>query len=289
MNTSAPIVVAVGPTGAEAALEYAARDAVLVSAPLHVVHVLQIPAASAMAAGVYGDVAAEARGILDKAEQRARDLVDGRVAVTSAVLSDPGTVPTKLVQAADLGSQIVLEHRHLSRVYRLFSGSTVNGVAARAHVPVVTVPEGWQPNAHQPRITAAVQDVAGAAPVLRLGHELARRHAVPLTVLNAWWLDSGYDVIAVDDDYRHERAREFENELAPALQPLRVEFPDVSSTVEVVHAPPTEALLDASARSALLVVGRRHHLLPFGSHLGPVVRAVLDRSDCPVVVAPEEK
>ena len=32
---------------------------------------------------------------------------------------------------------------------------------------------------------------------------------------------------------------------------------------------------------------RRHHLLPLGTHLGPVARAVLAGSTCPVLVTPE--
>jgi nucleotide-binding universal stress UspA family protein len=46
-------------------------------------------------------------------------------------------------------------------------------------------------------------------------------------------------------------------------------------------------VLDAAETSDLLVVGRRHHLLPLGSHLGPVVRAALDHGTCPVLVTPE--
>ena len=39
--------------------------------------------------------------------------------------------------------------------------------------------------------------------------------------------------------------------------------------------------------SQLLVIGRRHHLLPLGSHLGPVARAVLQHSTAPVLLNPE--
>jgi hypothetical protein len=43
-------------------------------------------------------------------------------------------------------------------------------------------------------------------------------------------------------------------------------------------------LIDASAGSCLLVLGRRDPMMPFGSHLGPVVRHVLRGSECPVMV-----
>jgi hypothetical protein len=42
--------------------------------------------------------------------------------------------------------------------------------------------------------------------------------------------------------------------------------------------------VDASAASSLLVVARRDPLMPFGSHLGPVVRQVLREAECPVMV-----
>ncbi|HRD59830.1 MAG TPA: universal stress protein, partial [Nocardioides sp.] len=44
---------------------------------------------------------------------------------------------------------------------------------------------------------------------------------------------------------------------------------------------------DAGDVSDLLVLGRRHHLLPLGTHLGPVARAALDHASCPVLITPE--
>ena len=104
MSTPAPVVVAVGPTGADAAIEYAAREAVLLGTPVHVVHVLQVPASTAIAAGVYGDLAAEARSIVDKAVERARDLVDGRVPVTGEHIDGPGATAKKLAEGT--GSEL---------------------------------------------------------------------------------------------------------------------------------------------------------------------------------------
>jgi hypothetical protein len=57
--------------------------------------------------------------------------------------------------------------------------------------------------------------------------------------------------------------------------------------LRVQHAVPAEALLARGASSQLLVIGRRHHLLPLGSHLGPVARAVLHYGIEPVLLNPE--
>ena len=58
----------------------------------------------------------------------------------------------------------------------------------------------------------------------------------------------------------------------------------VPCTFEVRWGRPEEVLLDAAAASSLLVLARRDPRLPFGSHLGPVVRHVLERAGCPVMV-----
>lgn len=47
---------------------------------------------------------------------------------------------------------------------------------------------------------------------------------------------------------------------------------------------PETALVEQSSDSSLLVVGRRHARMPMTPRLGYVVRAVLRRSACPVLV-----
>jgi nucleotide-binding universal stress UspA family protein len=286
MSKSTPIIVAVGTTDPEAALQYAAREALLVAAPLHLVHVLEIPERDALAAGVYQDVLTESTAILVRAEERARALTDGRVSVTTE-LRDQSPTSAALVSSTQQAQQIVLQHRHLSPARRFFASSTVCGVAARAHVPVVVVPADWHPEAASRPVVAAVQDVLEAPAVLKSAYDEAERRGAEVVILHAWWLNSGFDVVAVDDDYRQQRAAEFEHELTSITEATADAWPDVDATVAVVHAPPVEALLDWAERSDLLVIGRRHHLLPFGSHLGPVARAVIDHSGCPVLVAPE--
>ena len=286
MNRPLPIVVAVGPTDSEAALQYAAHEAVLASAPLHLVHVLQIPEKDALAAGVYQDVLDESNTILNRAAVRARDLTGDRVTVTTE-LRDQSPTSAALVGSTPPAQQIVLQHRHLSPARRFFAGSTVCGVAARAPVPVVVVPADWHPGAAPRPVVAAVQDVLEAPAVLRSAFVQAERCGTEVVILHAWWLSSGFDVVAVDDDYRQQRAVDFEDELQSITDAMADEWPDVDATVAVVHAPPVEALLDWAEPSELLVIGRRHHLLPFGSHLGPVARAVIHHSGCPVLVAPE--
>lgn len=68
------------------------------------------------------------------------------------------------------------------------------------------------------------------------------------------------------------------------VAPLLAEFPDVAAQVVAWRGRPVDALLAESRECSALVLGRHHHLLPVGSHLGPVVCALLREAACPVLV-----
>ncbi len=205
----------------------------------------------------------------------------------SEVIED-GWLVRSLVEHADRGSAAVLQHRRFGPLHRLVTRSVVNGVASRAAVPVVAVPEGWVPRTDTDRVvTVAIQDPAESLSLIRTAAATARPRGARLVVLHAWWLANGFDVVVVDQGMRADWADRTRTELDPVLAAVRRDFPDLPVSLEVRHGPAAEVLLEAATRCDLLVVGRRHHLLPLGTHLGPVARAVLDRSDCPVLMAPE--
>ena len=287
MNTPTnAVVLGVGADGFDAALPLAIAEARRTDSPLHLVHVLQVPVGDAYV-GVYGGALDLAKAVLADATARAEELAGIDVPVT-AELMDSGWVVDDLVRRTEGASLLVMQHRALSRLKRVFVPSAVYGVAGRAHAPVISVPEGWDPD-RQPAgfVTVGVQDPVEAPAILRAGFAEARARGARLVVLHAWWLASGFDVVVVDGTVRDEWASRSREEMQPVLTPLRQEFPDVEVTIEVRHAPPVEAVLDAAEASDLLILGRRHHLLPLGSHLGPVVRAALDHGTCPVLITPE--
>jgi nucleotide-binding universal stress UspA family protein len=287
MNTPTnAVVLGVGAEGFDAAMAVAIAEARRTQRPLHLVHVLQLPAGEAYA-GVYDGALENAKATLAEATAKAEALAGTDVSVT-AELFDNGWVVDDLARRTAGASLLVMQHRALSRLKRVFVGSVVHGVAGRAVVPVISVPEGWDPD-RQPVgvVTVAVQDPVEAPAILRVGFSEARARGAHLVVLHAWWLASGYDIVVIDSTVREYWAAQSREEMQPVLTPLREEFPDVEVTTEVRHAPPVEAVLDAAEVSDLLVLGRRHHRLPIGSHLGPVVRGALDHAICPVIVTPE--
>ena len=280
------VVLGVGADGFDSALAFAIGEARRTSRALHLVHVLQLPPGDAYV-GTYGGILDAARATLDEAAARATELAGADVTVTKELI-DTGWVVDDLVRRTDAASLLVMQHRAMSRIKRVFVGSMVHGVAGRADIPVISVPEGWDASApNKGVVTVAVQDPVEAPAILHAGFTEARARGARLVVMHAWWLASGFDVVVVDGAIRDEWAARSREEMQPVLTPLREEFPDVEVAVEVRHAPPIEAVLDVAETSDLLVLGRRHHRLPLGSHLGPVVRAALDHGTCPVLVTPE--
>jgi nucleotide-binding universal stress UspA family protein len=279
------VICCISLDGSPSAIEYAAREALLAQAPLHFIHVLRMPAVDAYA-GVYGGVLEEADTTLTEAVERARSLTDERVEI-SAERVDDGALISHLVHRANHGRLVVLQHRRLSRARRMVTGSTVNAVAARTTVPVVSVPEGWTRSQVPPVVTVGLQDGQEAPALLRAGFEEARLRHARLAAIHTWWLDTDWEPSHIDQEYRADRDTSTRRELGPILDAIQIQFPEVKASLEVWNAPPADALLDAARESELLVLGRRHHLLPLGSHLGPVARSILAHGDCPVFLTPE--
>ena len=291
MNTTLPqgppsgaVVVGIALDGSPAALTFAAAEACRTQRPLHLVHVLRISGAEAYAGIVQGAWEAADRALAHALEQ-ARELVAGQVPVTAERVDD-GALVVDLIDRAARGAMLVMEHRRIGPVRRVVTGSIVAGVASRCTVPVVSVPEGWRPGAPEAVVTVGVQDAEEAEALVRSALSEARARDAGVVVMHAWYLDEGYDAVVADRAFRAERTSELTRKLTPAIEAASADFPDVPVRLWVRHAIPAGALVDSGTSSELLVIGRRHHLLPLGSHLGPVARAVLQYGTGPVLLDP---
>lgn len=285
-NARNRVVAAVGADDVDALLRFAADEAVRAGADLHLVHVMTMPPSLPEAYVVAYEGARElGTAILEDATRAATELVAGRVNVSGELVDHGAGTVSDLVERSADARLVVLQHRHLSALRRVAAGSTTHGVAARAHTTVASVPEGWRPPDEAfGRVTVGVHDASRADEALRTGFELAHERKAKVHVVHAWWLANGYDVVVVDDDMRRDFSERFERELAPHLDALRAEFPEVEVEIQVCHSPSATALVQASETSDLVVIGRRHPTLPIGSHLGSVARTVLRYATCPVAV-----
>jgi nucleotide-binding universal stress UspA family protein len=279
------VVVGIDLDGSPSALAFAAEEAVRTLCALHLVHVVRISGPEAYVGAVEGAYEA-ADASVRLALEHARELVADRVPVTVEQV-DGGGLVADLVDRGERGSMLVLEHRRLSRIRRFVTGSVVSGAAARCPVPLVSVPQGWRPTVTESVVTVGVQDADEAASLIRRGLVEARARGARVEVLHAWYLGGGYDPVVIDSEVLAEQEHRVAQSLAPAIDVASREVPGVPHRLRVQHSEPTAALLERAASSQLLVIGRRHHLLPLGSHLGPVARTVLHHCTAPVLLNPE--
>lgn len=283
-----PILIGVGPEGrlSEGTLGFAVTSAKQLGIGIGLVHV--VPRLVGGPTGTSGvgigldQLVSEGQARLDDAVRRVRDRMSGAQPVHGRLLRGP--VVDTLVEQSAFAQLVVLEHRDLPRWERWGSSSVTAGVAARAHAPVVSVPAEWRPSDSPRPITVAIEDAPRAPAEIWTALGLAAVNDARVVVLRATYLAP-----AIEEMLRHEVDHEqmmvaARDELARDVN-LPAEICDrVPCTFTVRWGRPAEVLLTATERSSLLVVARRDPTLPFGSHLGPVLRQVLREAKCPVLV-----
>ncbi|WP_432479297.1 universal stress protein [Nocardioides sp. GXQ0305] len=281
-----PILVAVGHDPMEPALAWAAAEVERLSCGLHLLHVVHLLARGPeLSLGDEVHLQQVGRKLLDAALRQARALVAEGVPVT-ADLAMGAVVPALVEATRGDARMVVVQHRHLSRTRRAITRSVASGVAAHARVPVVAVSSTWSPDGGTTRTVTVGVDVADrSAEVLRTAADAAASRAATLRIVHTWDYPATYDdVLPVDVDSDDWTSRAV-SEITRALEPLSEHLDGVPVQIDAGRARAADVLLEASAHSDLLVVGRHDPLVPVGSHLGPVARAVLRESHCPVLLA----
>lgn len=287
-DTEAAIVLGVGsrPPLSDGTITFVAETAGRLGLGIELVHVVPTlvggPTGTWEVGVTFDQLVAEGQAQLAAAVSRMRERV-GTGQVVSGELVRGGVVAS-LVERSRRAQLVVLEHRHVGSWEQLTRGSVTAGVAARSHAPVVSVPAGWHP-AREPRpVVVAVEDAQRANAELWTALGLAAASDLPVVVVRATYLPEAYQEIL-----RREASED--DVLAVAREELirDAELPEsvcerVPCTFEVRWGRPAEVLVEASADASLLVLARRDPTLPFGSHLGPVVRQVLRHARCPVMV-----
>jgi nucleotide-binding universal stress UspA family protein len=282
--TSAPrIVVGVGPDEVESALAFAADEAVRAGCGLHLVHAVSlVPPGPDQVLLPAIDLEAWGAERLAEVVKLADDLVQGAVPVTHEVRH--GTPVGALVDVGRTARMVVLEHRHLSRLSRIVNRTVAGGVAAHLRVPVVAVPSGWHEDQRRGVVVAGIDVPERSQEVLRAALAEAHARGARLRAVHSWSLPGPYEEAMAGDEVRRwsDRSRA---EVRAAIDALGDLSAAMDTDVQVVHGRAAEALVAASADAELLVIGRHDPLVPIGSHVGPVARAVLREATCPVLLA----
>jgi len=201
------------------------------------------------------------------------------------VLARPPRVPAIVHHSGD--ARCVVVGRRSSRAQHLLTGSTSSGLAAYSTVPVVCVPESWDPQVRFDRVTVGVDCSDTSAPLVEAAAEIAQDLGAHVVVLHAWRPVGLYDAAIGSrafEDRWEEQTRPFIDRI---VDPVRIRHPGVKIEVELRYDRPVVALHEYARASDLVVIGRqRSDQAGFMPELGSTGRTLLRTSARPVLVVP---
>ncbi|MFR0357473.1 universal stress protein [Streptomyces sediminimaris] len=286
---SRPVTVGIdGSAPSLAAASWAAREAELRDAPLHML------AAWSVADGVRPDApeAAASRHWAVRSLDLALDRLRGRHPRLELHARLLNARPREaLLNAGADAELLVLGSRGLGGTSALLLGSTGAQTAAQADFPVTLVRSLPHPHDLPDGPVLLAVDAGHDAPdnVIALAFEEAAMRKAPLRALYAW-LPPGllptYPVTVASRPHgRSPQARHAEHRLTEVLLPWRRKFPDVRVEEVCLEDVPAGAVAAAARRAALTVLG--HRVSPdAGSRLGAVAHAAVRDAPCPVLLVP---
>jgi nucleotide-binding universal stress UspA family protein len=275
MNTDAWIVGYDGSTDADAALMWAATTASLTSGAVIAI-IAEEPVNNPRNIGWpeswWAEIEDSARGLLTDGPD-----VEWHV---ERRLGQPVSV---LVERAKDSSPIVVGSRGHGAAGEIFLGSVSQGVARRAHSPVIVV---RQPaNADARRIVVGVDGSDASTRALKYACAHAARTGERVTALHAWSRTSvALDRYGYIPPLAGETQEEAQAHLEEIVGKARADHPDVMMSGQLHAATASRALVEESFDASLVVVGSRG--------LGPVAQVlmgstshdVVHHAHCPVAV-----
>lgn len=279
-----------GSPDAQSALEWAIREATSRRLGIRVVYVepdlsgWDASAATMSGAPVLANVLPhDPIAILDPALEQVRG---AGLAVTSEALS--GSTAGVLVEQSRTAHLLVIGSRGVGSISSIVLGSTVAHVAAHGHCPVIVVRAEGAPDG--PVVVGAdgspeSQEVVGWA------FDHASRHGLTLEVLHAYSIPVYPGVVPyVPPVEITEATAAFEERVTrEVLAGWGEQYPDVVVTTRVLHGRPAPALIEASQRASLTVVGSRGRGAFLGMLLGSTSLSLLQHAHGSVAVLRKHK
>ena len=266
-------------------LEFAAAEAVRRGCGVHLVHAVFVGSGGA---GDFAELSVSSDSmqragseVLLAGSRQLEHMLGEDLTVTTEIVHGPAV--HELVEASEHACLVLLQRRPRTGVNRFGLLGVVNGVAARAAVPVVVVPSSWRRyREHPPVVAVGIDEPEVSGPLVRAALELAREWHAELHLVHA--RPSGL---------RHEEERGWSEEeaitritaaMAHDFADLAKEYPDVRVVPIVHHGEPEDALIVEGDTASLIVVGRHHRRHAMSPHLGSTARAVLSGASCPVMI-----
>jgi nucleotide-binding universal stress UspA family protein len=260
---------------AEAAAQWAVREAELRQDDMLLVHAYEVPLipVSARAATV-------ARGRQER--QALLDRVAGSLVLPPAMrlgqvieIDTPEYLLPRLSEQAEL---TVLGQDHPALGGHMPLGHTASTVASMSRHPVVAVPRGWITRVDDRRpIAVAIDGRHPSKTTLGYAFIEASLRQVPVLVVHSAPLAQ---LVEGEQDTRLN--------LAEILAGWKADYPDVEVDTLLLAGAPRETVAMASTEAQLLVVGVPFRGREWTRWIRSVARSVLDRASCPVAVVPQQ-
>ncbi|PJN28036.1 hypothetical protein CG736_07565 [Kitasatospora sp. CB02891] len=284
-----PVLAAVDASvRSRAAAHWAAQEAGRRGAPLRLLHAWPYLGRRANDLVKMDDLEMGAQTMLGDIVQELAAAYPG-VAVSSALV--PDSAIDGLTEAAEEGQLLVIGTRGLGGFRGLLVGSVSLGVAGRSKTPVVLVREGGPAlESPEPEVTVGFDALEPADAVLEFAFEEAQLRGARVRVVHGWELPPTYGYagwVPVETE-RQELGALAVGMVADAVAPWREKYPRTLVLEDVRTGGGAAALVEASAQSDLVVVGRRRRAINIGPKLGSVAHAVIHHAQSPVAVVPHD-
>ncbi|NYH78368.1 nucleotide-binding universal stress UspA family protein [Actinopolyspora biskrensis] len=292
-STAKPVLVGLdgSPTSFEA-VRWAAREASLRSAPLHVVHA--DVSASDYVPDTLGTSAPESAD--ETAREFVRDWLRSAAEIATAEAPEvvvetgvrTGSARTVLLDESATARIVVVGSRGLGSFSGVILGSVAIALCQHGQCPVAVVrePDDGEEATDRP-IVVGVDGSSASEPALRWAFETASARSAALLAVHAW-----HDLV-VGQLWTREQAEEprasvqadEERLLSEVLAGWRADYPDVAVHELVTYGKPARCLLEQARTARFVVVGARGRGGLAGLLLGSTSQTLLHHSPCPVVVA----
>ncbi len=186
-----------------------------------------------------------------------------------------------LLAASEHAYLMVLGTRGRGTLATFLLGSVSVGVSAHAACPTVVVRRTEA--AQHGNIVVGVDGTDASEPALEFAFDMASWTHRPLDVVHTWGGDGPYPAL-LSYEQRRELMDDRELEVAESLAGFAEKYPDVPVAQFIVENDPAKALVIASEKAALVVVGSRGHGEAAAVLLGSVSRALVEHAHGSVAV-----
>jgi nucleotide-binding universal stress UspA family protein len=286
MTTSTQVVVGYdGSPDSQAALDWAVREAASRRLGVRIVHCEPDLAAFDAAAASMSGAPVLATTLPDEGQTvvgQAAEVVTA-AGIPAATVVARGAPASVLVEQSRTAVMVVIGSRGHGSISSAILGSTVSHVAAHAHCPVIVVRAQGAPEGP---VVVGVDGSPESEQVVGWAIDHASRHGLALEVLHAYAIPVYPGVVPyVPPVEITEATAGFEQRVtAEVLAGWREKYPDVQVTMNVAHGRPGPALVRATDRASLTVVGSRGRGAFLGMLLGSTSQSLLHHANGSVAV-----